>query len=396
MNRRIFVDMDGTLAKWNNVATEVLYEKGYYRNLEPNQILVDEVKRLINNGEDVYVLSSFLSDSEYALSEKNLWLDEYLPEIPKDKRIFVHYGDNKNDYITNGITISDYLIDDYTKNLLSWKQAGGTGIKFLNGINHTKGTWDGFKIKNNKDITEKIQFILDNNRDNKKFNEQYLELRSTFLDAINRYRMSIDKPLEQFLNTEIEMKSVKTMFLHERKKIFSFFKIEEKSRWLDEGDMFIHYQINFKNGQILYEGYTYLNLCPEPLTTDEIINHILNIDLADKIDITKVSPELKSFIDNILSTDHEGNVRLKESDLLSSWDVGRYELADKIKDVERELNDLGISSTVDIFYTRDGCVSYIDIKPTIILEFDFSREYQKQIKKESCTKEDFDMEMEYE
>lgn len=59
MSRRIFVDMDGTLAKWNDVATEVLYEKGYYANLEPNYFLLDEIRRLIKNGEDVYILSSF-------------------------------------------------------------------------------------------------------------------------------------------------------------------------------------------------------------------------------------------------------------------------------------------------------------------------------------------------
>lgn len=40
MSRRIFVDMDGTLAKWNDVATEVLYEKGYYANLEPKLFFI--------------------------------------------------------------------------------------------------------------------------------------------------------------------------------------------------------------------------------------------------------------------------------------------------------------------------------------------------------------------
>ena len=35
---RLFVDMDGTLAKWNEVQyEEQLLEEGYYRNLKPNQ-----------------------------------------------------------------------------------------------------------------------------------------------------------------------------------------------------------------------------------------------------------------------------------------------------------------------------------------------------------------------
>ena len=96
MNRRIFVDMDGTLAEWiENESTDVLYEKGYYENLKPNELLLQTIKRLINKGEDIYILSSFLNDSKYALEEKNNWLDRYLPELSKNKRIFIKYGDNK-------------------------------------------------------------------------------------------------------------------------------------------------------------------------------------------------------------------------------------------------------------------------------------------------------------
>ena len=40
---RIFVDMDGTLAKWNNVEFEELFEEGYYRNLEADEKILNEV-----------------------------------------------------------------------------------------------------------------------------------------------------------------------------------------------------------------------------------------------------------------------------------------------------------------------------------------------------------------
>lgn len=178
MNRRIFVDMDGTLAKWNNVKTEELYEKGYYENLVPNDRLLNNIKQLIKDGEDIYILSSYLNDSEYALAEKNSWLNRYLPEIPYDKRIFVHYGDNKKDYILNGITSFDYLIDDYAKNLIEWKEAGGTGIKYLNDINHTNGTWDGFLIKDDENLYENLSLIFNYpNHPDEKFNERFIELR---------------------------------------------------------------------------------------------------------------------------------------------------------------------------------------------------------------------------
>lgn len=146
---RIFVDMDGTLAKWNNVEFEQLFEEGYYRNLEPNKKLLDEVNNLISQGEDIYILSAYLTESNYAKKEKEEWVKQYLPELPKEKQIFVPYGTNKAEYLKehySPITNEDYLIDDYTKNLLEWKELGGTGIKYINGINHTRKTWNGLMI----------------------------------------------------------------------------------------------------------------------------------------------------------------------------------------------------------------------------------------------------------
>ena len=146
---RIFVDMDGTLAKWNNVEFEELFEEGYYRNLEPNENILNEVNHLIRQGEDVYILSAYLTESDYAKKEKQEWVKQHLPQLPQEKQIFVPYGTNKAEYLKehySPITNQDYLIDDYTKNLLEWKEFGGIGVKYLNGINHTKATWQGLMI----------------------------------------------------------------------------------------------------------------------------------------------------------------------------------------------------------------------------------------------------------
>lgn len=161
MNVRIFIDMDGTLAEWKNVkSNDELYQKGYYETLKPNKYILNETKKLIEEGKDIFILSSFLSDSNYALSEKNKWLDKYLPELSSDKRIFVPYGEIKYKYIPNEITVNDYLIDDYTKNLLDWKTAGGTAIKFLNGINHIKGVWQGLLLKEDENISKNMELLL--------------------------------------------------------------------------------------------------------------------------------------------------------------------------------------------------------------------------------------------
>lgn len=163
MKPRFFIDMDGTLAEWRDIkSNSELYQKGYYESLKPNNYLLEEVKKLIKEGKDIYILSSFLSDSDYALKEKNIWLNKYLPELPVQKRIFVPYGNVKYKYLPSKITSFDYLIDDHTKNLLDWKEAGGTGIKFLNGINHIKGVWQGLLLREDENISKNFNWILDN------------------------------------------------------------------------------------------------------------------------------------------------------------------------------------------------------------------------------------------
>lgn len=148
---RLFVDMDGTLAEFKEVDTlEKLYEQGYFANLASHENVLQGIKAFIgeNKNTEVFVLSSVLSDSEYALKEKNEWLDKYLPEIDQEHRIFSPCGEPKASYVPGGIDENDYLLDDYTKNLMEWNTA--RGIKLMNGINGNEGKWErlnGLKIE---------------------------------------------------------------------------------------------------------------------------------------------------------------------------------------------------------------------------------------------------------
>lgn len=157
--KRLFVDMDGTLAAFHHVETfEILLEEGYYRNLEPQQFVVDAVRDIIKKDKDieVYVLSSYLKESAYALQEKNQWLDQYLPEIDSEHRIFPPVGEDKREFTEQlfykrtgkyaNLGKNDFLLDDYTINLNSWEPPA-RGIKLLNGINHTRGTWQNAKVE---------------------------------------------------------------------------------------------------------------------------------------------------------------------------------------------------------------------------------------------------------
>ena len=139
---RLFVDMDGTLAEFKYVTyQEQLFEEGYYANLRPHNNVLEAVKNIINDDTDieVFILSAYLTDSQYALDEKNEWLNKYLPEIDNSHRLFVPCGTDKKEAIDD-LSESDFLLDDYTVNLLDWTPPG-KGIKLINNLNHTNGTW---------------------------------------------------------------------------------------------------------------------------------------------------------------------------------------------------------------------------------------------------------------
>lgn len=153
---RKFVDLDGTAAVFKPVDTlETLYEKGYFYNLEPIQNVVDAIKILMEKYPEIeiYIMSSVLSDSKYALQEKNAWIDKYLPGIDMEHRIFPPCGENKLDYIPGGVRETDWLLDDYTHNLTLWEPPA-RGIKLLNGINHTRETWRGNRLRFDKPAEE--------------------------------------------------------------------------------------------------------------------------------------------------------------------------------------------------------------------------------------------------
>lgn len=140
--RRIFFDMDGTLAVFRKLATfEKLLEPGYFKYLPPIRNVVDAAKELTKRDDvEVFILSSYLTESRTALQEKKAWLDRYLPEIDEAHRIFVPCGEVKVEYVPNPAA-ADVLVDDYYINLQAWY---GTPVKLFNGVNGTSSRgWNG-------------------------------------------------------------------------------------------------------------------------------------------------------------------------------------------------------------------------------------------------------------
>lgn len=165
--KRLFIDMDGTLAVFTPVDTlETLYERGYYANLQPHENVIQGVRQFLQENEDteVYIMSSVLADSPYALDEKNAWLDKYLPEVEPGHRLFPPCGQSKADFVPEGIKETDYLLDDYSVNLHQWEAAGGCGVKLMNGINGSKGSWKGSRIEHRLPaghITDCLEAVTD-------------------------------------------------------------------------------------------------------------------------------------------------------------------------------------------------------------------------------------------
>lgn len=149
---RIFLDMDGTLARFHDDVyyLEHMYRPNFFQDLAPYANAVEGVKTYLkgNPEAEVFVLSALI-DSPHCEAEKNAWLNQYLPEIDAEHRIFVKAGENKAEHIPGGIAGTDILIDDYNKNLTEWQQAGGQSVKYVNHIND-KGSvgemWKGDRM----------------------------------------------------------------------------------------------------------------------------------------------------------------------------------------------------------------------------------------------------------
>ena len=160
--KNLFVDLDGTAAVFQQVDTlETLYEKDYFLNLKPHRNVVEAVRKLVvyHPEINVYILSSVLTDSKYALKEKNEWIDKYMPEIDRKHRIFPPCGADKKDYIPGGVKPTDFLWDDYSQNLNAWEPPA-KGIKLMNGINGTKGTWQSERLSVERSGDELVEAIL--------------------------------------------------------------------------------------------------------------------------------------------------------------------------------------------------------------------------------------------
>ena len=164
MKVNLFLDMDGTLAKFyaNPNYMEKMFEPNYFATLKPYAI-VDTIKEIIKEMPIVKVMVlSACVDTEYCEEEKQIWLDHYLPEIPQENRAFCKVGEDKTDLarLLVGKDDINILLDDYSVNLEQWKAQGWVAIKYVNGINDKQGKDYKLKVKSGKQLKELITKII--------------------------------------------------------------------------------------------------------------------------------------------------------------------------------------------------------------------------------------------
>lgn len=128
--RKVFFDMDGVLARFEeqpNAVERFAVERGFFRNLEPTNLVARLVKHGVPN--NAYVLTA--SPHEQADNDKIEWIKEHLPQLA-NRVVIVRNGKDKAKYAEGNL-----LLDDYTNNLEYWVENGGIGIKALNKFNGT-------------------------------------------------------------------------------------------------------------------------------------------------------------------------------------------------------------------------------------------------------------------
>ena len=148
--KKIFLDLDGTLAKFNvrNALQRFDKEVGFFARLGAYKG-IETINEMAKH-KDLYIISA--SPNFQADWDKLVWIKKYLPNIKNKNIVLCRVGENKAKVIEKqlGIKVDKncYLLDDYTKNLTEWETVGGVGIKRITKVadNSTK-KWKGLELK---------------------------------------------------------------------------------------------------------------------------------------------------------------------------------------------------------------------------------------------------------
>ena len=167
----IYFDMDGVLVQYDRNAyaskEAPFYQKGahYFRELPPDNTMLSVFHVLKHQRlHNLYIVTSIINDSKLCIehcNDKLYWLNTH-GVYPDTKKNLLFAASSKQNCVEEiqkrKLTKKDVLIDDYNPNLLSWKTAGGTAIKYINGLNNPN-SYHGPKITNQDSVMDILQYI---------------------------------------------------------------------------------------------------------------------------------------------------------------------------------------------------------------------------------------------
>lgn len=153
--KKIFLDLDGTLARFNvpNALERYDKEEGFFAKLLAYKGI--EVINELAKTDQLFVISA--SPNEQADKDKIIWLKKYLPNLNNNNITFCRLGQNKAQIVQKKYNLiidnKCYLLDDYTKNLNEWESYGGTGIKRITSVaDNSRKLWKGLELKRLEDL----------------------------------------------------------------------------------------------------------------------------------------------------------------------------------------------------------------------------------------------------
>lgn len=125
---------------------DLLNTKGFFYNIEPQEEGLYYMKKLIDEGNDVRVLTH-PQWNNFCTGEKIDWFKKYAPFFDITK-----LGLMKDKWLMAGP--DRILYDDNTGNLKEWKNYGGISIALDYKFNKD---WNGLRVKSHKEFYELIQ-----------------------------------------------------------------------------------------------------------------------------------------------------------------------------------------------------------------------------------------------
>jgi len=163
---KLFLDMDGTLAKFNskrNALERFDKEKGFFATLKPFKHIEKINELALRQDIEIYIISA--TPNEQADNDKMIWIRKHLNNIKEQNICFCRIGTNKANEIKRQLNIdidnTCLLLDDYTNNLIDWNKSNGIGIKRLTSLANNKSKrWKGICVKDLSSISGIINKLV--------------------------------------------------------------------------------------------------------------------------------------------------------------------------------------------------------------------------------------------